>query len=209
MSRIGIFGGTFDPIHVAHLIVAERVASERDLARVLFIPAREPPHKRRSPVASGPDRLRMVELATAGNPAFEALPIELEREGPSYTLMTVWELRRRMPADELFLILGGDSVRDVGSWWRAEELVGEVDVIGVDRPGAMLDDCIDVLGKRFGAGWAERTRDLHVTVPLLDVSATDIRARIRAGLSVRYLVPEPVLQCIAERGLYRSDAGGH
>jgi nicotinate-nucleotide adenylyltransferase len=215
MSRIGLFGGSFNPVHVAHLILAECVAQERRLDRVLFIPARLPPHKPSEPLAPTADRLRMVELAVAGNPAFEVSPVEVEREGPSYTLTTVQAIAEGMPEAELFLILGGDSVRDLCTWWRAQELVRCVDVIALDRPGAELDDhlpdlakcfgaewALPDLAKCFGAEWAERVRELRVRGPLLQISASDVRRRACEGRSIRYLVPEAVRQYIAEKGLY-------
>jgi len=202
MSRTGIFGGSFNPIHVAHLIMAERAVGERRLDRVLFIPAGQPPHKPRAPVACAEHRLCMVELAIAGNRAFEVSRIELDGVGPSYTLSTVRVLRRQMPDDELFLMLGGDSLRDVGAWWRADELVQEIDIIAFDRPGAALDEALAGLADRFGQVWAERTARLRVEAPLLDISATEIRRRVRKGLSIRYLVPEAVRQHILDHGLY-------
>jgi nicotinate-nucleotide adenylyltransferase len=204
MTRLGIFGGTFNPIHAAHLILAERARDERALDKVLFIPALLPPHKPQEPLAPSADRLRMVELAVEGNPAFEALPLELEREGPSYTLLTVRELRGRFGAAvQLFLLLGADSVRDMPTWWRAQDLVRTVDIIAFDRPGHSLDRAVDQLAALFGEDWARRVRNLKVSAPLLDISASEIRQRVAAGRSIRYLVPEPVRKYILERGLYR------
>jgi nicotinate-nucleotide adenylyltransferase len=200
---VGIFGGSFNPVHLAHLILAERVRSERSLDTVLFIPARTPPHKASEPLAEGVDRLRMVELAIEGHPAFEALPIEIERSGPSFTLLTVRELRRRYgEGAQLFLLLGGDSLADLPNWWRAGELVEEADVIAFDRPGCLLDDHLPRMGAVFGEPWVRRTAELKVRAPLVEISATEVRQRVRAGKSVRYLVPEPVRHYILERGIY-------
>ncbi len=203
MARIGIFGGSFNPIHTAHLILAERAREERALDRVLFVPALNPPHKSQKPLASPEDRLRMVELAIAGNPAFEAVPVELHRKGPSYTLLTVRELRERMGPDaELFLILGADSVHDIPTWWRAEELVREAGIITLGRPGYSLERDLEDLAGLFGREWVEAVKKLRVEAPPMAISATEIRRRVREGKSIRHMVPGPVLQYIREKGLY-------
>jgi nicotinate-nucleotide adenylyltransferase len=203
MTRVGVFGGSFNPIHLAHLILAERVRCERALDRILFVPAGRPPHKPQTPLAPAADRLRMVELAIEGNPAFEAVPLELECEEPSYTLLTVRRLREQLgPRAALFLILGSDSVRDIPTWWRADELVQEADIIAVERPGCPLEAAIGEPAGRYGRGWAGRVKELAVRAPLLAISATEVRERVRRGLSIRYLVPEPVRQYILAHGLY-------
>ncbi len=202
-ERTGIFGGSFDPVHVAHLILAERVRETRSLDRVLFIPARRPPHKPERELGPGPQRLQMLRLAIEGNPAFEALPVELEREGPSYTLQTVRELRERLgEAAQLYLIVGGDSLREIPTWWHAEELVREVAIIAVPRPGSPIEEALAEPAERFGDDWAARTRRLAVEAPLMEVSATEVRRRVREGLSIRYLVPEAVRKHILFAGLY-------
>jgi len=201
MARTGIFGGSFDPVHVGHLILAERVRSERGLDEVLFVPAPRPPHKSGRALTEARHRMRMVELAIEGNPAFKALSLEMERKGPSYTLMTVRQLRRDR-GGELYLVLGGDSLHDIQTWWRAEELVREVDIIAFDRPGRTVEEALTRLKGVFGEAWAERVRALKVDAPLLDISATRIRRRIGEGKSVRYLVPDPVRRYISDSGLY-------
>jgi nicotinate-nucleotide adenylyltransferase len=203
MTRTGIFGGSFNPIHAAHLVVAERARDERSLDRILFIPARQPPHKPAKPVAPAEDRLRMVELAIQGNDSFEASRLELDRAGPSYTLTTVRQLRDGLGKDaELFLVLGADSVHDMPTWWHARDLVREVEIIPVVRPGYSLEKDLDDLSRMFGADWARRVRELTVHAPSMDISSTEIRERVAAGRSIRYLVPEPVRQYILSRGLY-------
>jgi nicotinate-nucleotide adenylyltransferase len=203
MSAIGIFGGSFNPIHAAHLILAERARAERDLQKVLFIPAGSPPHKPPRPLAPAEHRLRMVELAVRDNPAFEADPIELERRGPSYTLRTVRELQERYAGQtRLFLIVGGDSVHELPTWWRADELVREIELVALRRPGYELGEDLRRLAGHYGGDWARRTRELAVEAPLLEISATDIRRRVAEGRTIRYLVPEPVRAYIGEHGLY-------
>lgn len=203
MTRTGIFGGSFNPIHAAHLVVAERARDERSLDRMLFIPARQPPHKPAKPVAPAADRLRMVELAIQGNDSFGASRLELDRAGPSYTLTTVRQLRDGLGKDaELFLVLGADSVHDIPTWWHARDLVREVEIIPVVRPGYSLEKDLDDLSHMFGVDWARRVRELTVHAPPMDISSTEIRERVAAGRSIRYLVPEPVRQYILSRGLY-------
>ncbi|MCD6416394.1 MAG: nicotinate-nucleotide adenylyltransferase [Planctomycetes bacterium] len=203
MARIGILGGSFNPVHVAHLVLAEWVRVDRQLERVLFLPAGRPPHKSRAPLAPARHRARMLELALEGNRAFEMCRVELDSEGPSYTLRTVRQLRRRFgQADELFLLLGADSLLDLPHWWQARKLVEEVSIIAFGRPGYELERRWPELADEFGGDWVRVVKDLMVAAPLLNISATAIRERLRAGLSIRYLVPEPVREYILAQRLY-------
>ena len=203
MARIGIFGGSFNPVHLAHLILAEHARSQRRLDRILFVPAKFPPHKPDEPLASDEHRMRMLELAIEGNPAFQASALELERQGPSYTLMTVRQLRETVEREaQLFLIVGGDSLHDIHRWWRAAELVREVQIIALDRPGYAVSEALDRIARLFGQEVASQIERLKVDAPLLDISATEIRERVRAGKSIRDMVPEPVRQYIVENRLY-------
>jgi nicotinate-nucleotide adenylyltransferase len=203
-ERIGVFGGSFNPPHMAHLVLAERARVERALDRVLFVVAGHPPHKAPRPLAPGPDRLRMAELAIQGNPAFQACDLELKKPGASYTLQTVRELRTSLgPGARLFLMMGGDALLDLPTWWHAAELAREVPIIAFGRPGSALGAELDGLARHFGEGWVRQVRALMVTAPLMEISATQVRERVRAGLSVRYMVPEAVRAYIEERGLYR------
>lgn len=202
MRKIGLFGGSFNPVHIAHLILAERVREEAELDRVVFIPARRPPHKPDLPLAPASHRLEMLERAIEGHPDFEVSTVEFEREGPSYTLRTVRAFHEEVRGDgEPHLILGGDSVLDLPNWWHAEELVREANIVAVERPGYLLDD-LSVVRDAFGDEVAACIRRNRVEIPLMDLSATDIRRRARQGLSIRYLVPEPVRTCIHENQLY-------
>jgi nicotinate-nucleotide adenylyltransferase len=204
-ARVGLFGGSFNPPHVGHLVLAEWAHAERALDRVLFVVAGQPPHKAPRPLAPAADRLRMVGLAIEGNPAFEACDLELRRTGASYTLQTVRELRGGLGADvELFLIVGGDSLLELPTWWHAQELAREVPIISFGRPGTALESGLDGLAAHFGQEWVLRTRELMVDAPLMEVSATAVRQRVRDGLSVRYMVPEAVRAYIEERRLYRA-----
>jgi nicotinate-nucleotide adenylyltransferase len=202
MSRTGLFGGSFNPVHIAHLIVAERVREEAELDRIVFVPARRPPHKPNRPLASGRHRIQMLERAIEDHPHFEISTAELNREGPSYTLRTVRVFRDQMSEEgELCLLLGGDSVLDLPNWWRADELVKEVSLIAVERPGYLLDD-LSVVRDAFGEGVVSHIRQNRVQIPLLELSATNIRKRRREGFSIRYLVPESVRTYIHEHGLF-------
>jgi len=203
MARAGIFGGSFDPIHTAHLELAQCALDQRRLDGVIFVPARVPPHKVGRPLAPAGDRLRMIELAVRDRPAFRVSTVELDRDGPSYTLLTVRELRRELGATaELFLLLGADSVRDLPTWWRADELVREAAVVPFGRPGCRLQEDLARLAERFGAEWAQAVAKRTVEAPLMDVSSTAIRERVGSGRSIEGLVPEAVARYIASHGLY-------
>ncbi len=218
--RTGLFGGTFDPVHLAHLAAAEGVADRLGLDRVLFIPSAVPPH-RRAPHASPEHRLAMTGMAVAGNPRFEACDVELRRGGASYSIDTLDELRRRWPNDMFYFIIGSDAFRDVASWKDPVRLFELARFAVLPRPGIPLDPAAvrlppglalepdpsggapdGVRRYRVGAGG----EILLVDVPALAVSASDIRARIAGGRSIRYLVPDGVIDHIARHGLYRPDS---
>lgn len=188
-----LFGGTFDPIHLGHLVIAEHVAEAAGLATVLFVPAGRPPHKEGQALTPGADRLAMVELAIAGNPRFSVSRLELESaQGPSFTIDTVRRLRAAGERD-VALILGADSLVELGTWREPAALVGESRVLVVERPGVDLG--------RAPAHLLARVT--FIAAPRLDISSREIRARVAAGRSIRYLVPEPVHEYIREHGLYR------
>ena len=190
--RRGVLGGTFDPIHFGHLRAAENAREGLRLDEVLFVPSGSPPH-RRSPLSSGLDRFAMVALATSLHPGFVPADVELRRDGPSYTADTLGELRRLSPADDLFLIVGSDTFPEMETWKDPDRLFASCTVAIVERPGAAAAEAPARKGARV-----ER-----VAGPGLAVSANEIRQRIREGKSVRYLVPDPVADYIAKRGLYR------
>lgn len=192
-KRIGVFGGTFDPVHIAHLILAERAREALSLDRILFVPANIPPHKREvRMIASAAARLEMLQRALAGNEAFEVLTKEIEREGVSYTVDTLRDLSSSFPASEITLLIGSDNAREF-STWREPESIAAIASIGVwTRPGAELPE--EVLP---GIGYH------RIDAPLLEVSSTEIRMRVAAGRSIRYLVPDAVADYIERHGLYR------
>lgn len=181
-------GGTFDPIHLGHLRAAENVREGLGLDEVLFVPAHVPPH-RNGPQSSPLDRYAMVSLATASHPGFVPSDVELRRDGPSYTLATLEGLKAARPKDELFLIVGSDTVGEMKTWRGAEQIFSLCRVAVASRPG---DDAGEAPG-RFEV----------VAGPGLPISATEVRRRVRDGQSVRFLVPEAVALYIEKRGLYR------
>ncbi|GGA36885.1 putative nicotinate-nucleotide adenylyltransferase [Kroppenstedtia guangzhouensis] len=195
-KKIGIYGGTFDPIHIGHLVMAEQARQAAGLEEVWFVPAPIPPHKQ-GVAASAKDRFTMVERAVADHPSFRASRVEMDRSGPSYTVDTVRLLCREQPDTRFFLIVGADMVLDLPRWVRIEEILASVEVIGLMRPGVKLDmeQLPDHIKDRVT--WVKE----GVTV---DLSSTWIRNRVAQGGSVRYLVPEPVRQYMEAHRLYES-----
>lgn len=198
-DRLGIFGGTFDPIHLGHLIIAQEAAHHLRLDRVLFVPTGQPPHKR--DVATPAQRGAMVALAIADEPRFALCAVELDRPGPSYTADTIARLRADYPTAFLALLLGGDMVYDLVNWRDPAAIAGGVDCItAVARPGFTLDPVrLADLERQIPAA---RGRVSTVAAPLVAISATLIRRRVAAGEPVRYLIPDSVAAYIAAHGLY-------
>jgi nicotinate-nucleotide adenylyltransferase len=187
--RLGVMGGTFDPIHLGHLRAAETAREALLLDQVAFVPAHVPPH--RSAASPVLDRFAMVCLATAGHPAFQASDLELRRDGPSYTADTLRALRAARPEDALVLIVGSDTYPEMATWREPEAIFAACEVAVVARPGDAAADGPTRTGVRRVAG------------PGLPISSSEVRRRVSAGHSIRYLVPEPVADYIAKRGLYR------
>jgi len=194
--KIGIMGGTFDPIHIGHLIIAEHAREMAELDEVWFMPSSLPPHKSNDNVTGASDRLSMVEAATAGNPMFRVCDIELERGGTSYTVETAKALIGRYPEHRFSWIIGADMIAYLPNWHRIDELIQAIGFIGLQRPGY----------ENAASGLPEALRkSVHMVVaPQLEISSTDIRDRIRDGRSVRYLLQESVLRIIEEKKLYGS-----
>ena len=186
--RLGVMGGTFDPIHFGHLRAAETAREALQLDQVLFVPAAQPPH-REAPLASPQDRFAMVGLAAAENACFVASDVELRREGPSYTVDTLGALRSACPKDELVLIVGSDTFPEMRGWREAERVFALSEVAVVARPGA---------APAISGG-----RVRSVAGPALEVSASAIRELLKQRRSVRYLLPGAVADYIERRGLYR------
>jgi nicotinate-nucleotide adenylyltransferase len=193
--KVGIMGGTFDPIHLGHLRAAENAREGLSLDEVRFLPAQVPPH-RAAPASSARDRYAMVALATALHPRFIADDLELQREGPSYTVDTVARLREERPGDEVVLIVGSDTFPELTTWKDHARLFRMCRVAVVARPD-------DGGPERAAPAGLPTDGVRRVPGPGLAVSATDIRRRVKEGLSIRYLVPEAVADYIAKRGLFR------
>jgi nicotinate-nucleotide adenylyltransferase len=196
----GILGGTFDPIHFGHLVLAEKACEAFQLSRVVFVPAAIPPHKIGEVKTSAANRLRMVELAIADNPHFQISKVELEREGPSYTIDTIQQLVSDARGEEALLIMGFDSLLELNTWKDYQQLLSEIKVITAFRPGYPV--------LRNENEWPEflqpfRERILLLEAPLIDISATWLRVELIYTRSIRYLLPEPVREYIELERLYR------
>ncbi|MDI3257356.1 MAG: nicotinate-nucleotide adenylyltransferase [Kyrpidia sp.] len=196
MRRIGLFGGTFDPIHIGHLVAAEFVLEACELEQVVFVPTRVPPHKE-APDTPAEDRFRMVELAVADRPGLAVSRVELDRQGPSYTVDTLRHLSARRPGVRFAWILGADQLLGFPMWKSPEEIVSFADLIVVVRPGYNEHKGMDAVRDRFPKATLEM-----VEMPRLDVSSSELRARLAAGRTVSALVPRAVQEYIRDRGLY-------
>ena len=195
---IGLLGGTFNPVHEGHLSIAREAMLLFGLDAVWFIPCAVPPHKPSTGLAPNADRLAMLRLAIAGEPRFDALPIEFDRPGPSYTLDTVRILRALHPADAFVFIIGADTLPELHTWHRPLELLALVRIVTLARPGFVPD----AAALQLPPPWPERLlADLRTGDPL-DISSRDVRAKIAAGQPLS-LVPEPVQRYIQEHNLYR------
>ncbi len=216
-ERVGILGGTFDPLHLGHFRAAESVREAMALDRVLFVPAAIPPHKAGPGITPAEDRYRMVRSAVEKEPFFEVSRIELDRNGPSFTIDTLAGLENEMPGSEVFFITGIDSFRDIRTWHRWEELLESYSIVVHGRPGIALPSAYEAVPEKWrssfvplaeGGTGGERCARAEGSVYLLDIvtlniSSTEVRAMVRAGRSIRYLVPIEVEEFIDERRLYR------
>ena len=197
--NIGVLGGTFDPVHNGHLIVAEQVRAQLELAEVLFVPAGQPWLKGDSPILSAEHRLQMVRLAIADEPCFKTSTMEIDRPGPSYTVDTIAELQAQLGAgDELFFIFGWDSLAQLPQWREPSRLIEMCRLVAVPRPGYPLPDLNSL--EALIPGLSQRVIVRHK--PKVDISATEIRDRVARGLSIRHLVPEAVDKYIRQHRLY-------
>ena len=202
MEKVGLFGGSFNPIHLGHLIVARAVAERVGLARVIFLPSGRPPHKDENDLLDGVHRGAMVELAIAGEAIFSFSDYDLTRHGPSFTIDTVRHFRAGLEADdELCWIIGADSLRELPTWRSVGELVEACRIITAARPG-WKTDVWDDLRRTFNDDQVAKIRSGVVETPLIDISATDIRRRVSSGLSVRYLMPGQVIRYIRANKLF-------
>lgn len=188
--RIGVFGGTFDPVHNGHLAAAVNVGHDLALDVVLVVVANDPWQKTSRRVTPAEDRFAVVQAAVGGAPGLEASRMEIDRGGLSYTADTLAELGEQHPGAELFLVVGSDLVGELGSWEKVEQVRRAATLVVVGRPGAPPPAA--------PRGW----RAVPAEVPALDISSTDLRRRVAEGRPIDFLVPEAAVRCIAERGLY-------
>ncbi len=197
--NVGILGGTFDPVHSGHLILAEVAREQLNLNEILFIPAGQPWLKVERTITPAEHRLQMLRLALDDTPYFRTSEMEIKRSGPTYTIDTINALKERLSAeDELFFILGQDNLMQLPQWHDAPELIKLCYLVAAPRPGVKKPDLKALEAEIPGI----RQRVMLMKEPLVDISATDIRERVARGLSVRHLVPEPVNRYIKEHRLY-------
>ena len=200
--KVGIMGGTFDPIHNGHLVTAEAVRDSLSLDEVLFIPSARPPHKIDREITSPEHRLAMTILATCFHPQFRVSTIEILRNGPSYAVDTVDELKREYPSDtEFYFILGADAALELSTWHNAQELIEKCYFIAATREGTEID--IKAVESEFNTNAKGRIQ--RVETPKIEISSTDIREKIKSNRSIRYLVPDSVEAYIKKERLYYDD----
>ncbi|HET6938561.1 MAG TPA: nicotinate-nucleotide adenylyltransferase [Nocardioides sp.] len=197
--RVGVMGGTFDPIHHGHLVAASEVQAWFDLDEVVFVPTGDPWQKSERQVTEAEHRYLMTVIATASNPRFNVSRVDIDRAGPTYTVDTLKDLRAAMPGTELYFITGADALADIFTWRSADDLFQLANFVGCTRPGHEMDP------ETLAAIPAEKVT--MVEIPALAISSTECRARTRRGEPVWYLVPDGVVQYIAKHRLYPSDLG--
>lgn len=202
--RLGLMGGTFDPIHIGHLVTAEAARDQFSLDEVVFIPSGNPPHKRERVVTEASERLMMCILATVTNPFFKVSAMEINREGYSYTYETVSSFQEMYDNNcEIFFITGSDAVLEIFSWKNIDLLMDKCTFIAASRPGFMLNEGKEEKLTRF------LNKKLYfMEVPALSISSTDIRNRVANNNTIKYLVPDTVEKYIEKRGLYRKKTVG-
>ena len=202
--RIGIFGGTFDPVHMGHLILAEQCRDQAKLDEVWFLPSYTPPHKAGAGVTRFEQRCEMLDLATAGHPAFRVDRIEKELPEPSFTARTLAELHARHPGNEFFLLMGSDCLPDLPGWYEPRQVVERAGLVVVPRPGVMLwtaERLAAALGVEVSA-----VRLRFVACPMIEIASRELRRAVADGMSVRYMVPRAVEEYVRERKLYAAGA---
>ena len=189
-ERIGLLGGTFNPPHMGHLIIAEQVGKQLGLDAVWFLPAHVPPHKRVKHLAKVEERKKMIQSAIGDNSFFKLDETDLKREGKSYTYDTIKQLKKEHPEKEFYFIIGGDMAESLSEWYRIDELVQMIQFVAVKRKGYSADTDYSVI-------W--------VDCPLIEISSTQIRKKISDGCTIRYLIPESTRKYIEKMGLYKDD----
>ncbi|RJQ32951.1 MAG: nicotinate-nucleotide adenylyltransferase [Peptococcaceae bacterium] len=189
MERVGIMGGTFDPVHYGHLVTAEEARYEFRLGKVIFVPAGQPPHKTTSQISDPKHRYAMTRMAITTNPYFQVSSLEMERGGISYAIDTVRQVTGLYPSAEIYFITGADAVLEILNWKNVEDLLSLCYFIAATRPGYRLDDLKENI--------------FYMEVPALAISSSEIRQRVQEGKPIKYLLPEAVEDYINKHGLYR------
>jgi nicotinate-nucleotide adenylyltransferase len=202
--RIGVFGGTFDPVHLGHLILAEQCREQAKLDQVLFVPAARPPHKQDQSLTPFAHRVDMLRLAVAGHPVFQIDELEKNRSGLSYTADTLEELHRREPEGELWLMVGSDCLPDIPGWHEPARMVASAGLLIVARPNSQIWSPAE-LRTNLRLSAKQELRYQTVEMPLIDISSRDLRCRVAEGRSIRYLVPRAVECYIETHVLYVRD----
>lgn len=198
--KIGILGGSFDPVHYGHLLLAQYALEELGLHGVLFMPAKQPPHKEGDQLSSFEDRLAMLKIAFEGKAEFDITTVEQEREGPSYTYDTLRLLRQEQPETEFVFLIGADSLMTLEKWYRAEDLLREFSFAVAPRPGRSKEE-IQFVAKALEEKYASSLK--VIDSPYIEISSTALRKRVREGKSLLYHVPGKVREYIEEKKLYQ------
>jgi len=200
MAGIGIMGGTFDPIHYGHLIIAEESRREFGLEKVIFVPAADPPHKKDYPVSDAEHRYAMTVIATASHPDFVCSRMEIDRPGPSYSIDTIRQVKSENPVGtQVYFITGADAIAEILTWHEHDKLKSMCKFIAATRPGYRLEE----LKCRLPGEYMDQI--VFLEVPGVHISSTELRERVAAGHPIKYMVPEAVEIYIEKHGLYRTD----
>ena len=211
---IGIYGGTFNPIHFGHLRAAEEICQRFKMKEVIFVPSADPPHKESKDIVQPIHRLKMTNLAVTGNPKFSVSDVEIQRRGKSYSIDTVQELKKLRPDDDLAFIMGIDAFLEIHTWHKYEEIFAECDFIVTSRPGAAKKSFQQAIPERLRNSFKRKRSGRELThssgrrlvftdVTDLNIAASQIRKMICNGLSIRYLLPRRVMEYILEHQLYK------
>jgi nicotinate-nucleotide adenylyltransferase len=196
--KVGLFGGAFDPVHLGHLLLAERCREDAGLDEVWFVPTYKPPHPKGRELTRFEHRLDMLSFAISGQPKFRVEPVEKELPPPSYTLHTLEALAERHPGAEFHLLIGGDTLADLPNWHKPGEVLSRAGLVAVPRPGSETWSA-----ERLSAAVGVPVRLTVVEMPLVALASRELRARVAAGKGIRYAVPRAVEEFVRERGLYR------
>lgn len=199
-ERIGVFGGSFDPVHMGHLTIAQDAVEQLELDRLIFVPAAIPPHKQGKTLADGQQRFEMLQLATESNLSFEVSNMELQRGGVSYTFDTMRQIQLEYPGAELFFIVGLDSLTILHSWRNIDQLLEMCTIVPFARGGEDPAKIAEQI--QLSKDWKTKLLERMIRIHEVEISASEIRMRLAEGLSIRYLVPPEVEMYIAEHGLY-------